>query len=384
MNSLSTFDVVVVGGGVVGASAAYFAARLGASVAIVEKGIPGQEASGRNAGGVRQQGRARSELPLAKHSVKLWQFFRDERGGQFEYVQDGNLYLALTEAEVDILKAAAVRQQRDGLPVTFLAREALRELAPALSDRILGANYCPTDGQANPILATRFLLREALRAGVSLYDQTRVTAIEVGAGRVRGVRTDRGRIECRAVIAAAGAWVADLCRPLGVELPIIARRTQICVTTPLPRILRQFVSGNTVYIRQSMSGNLFLGGGGNWEALGYRKDTSFHSLHRFVARSADLLPAVRQTSILRTWAGTLDITPDGAPLVGPVPSVEGLVVAVGYCGHGFALGPGSGDVTARLALGMEPGVDVSGLAPDRFPAALDFPATYQPVAEPAP
>lgn len=137
-------------------------------------------------------------------------------------------------------------------------------------------------------------------------------------------------------------------------------------------------------MRQTQAGNLIVGGGGAWEELGFGHGTSFPSLHRFVARGLDLLPALARTSVLRTWAGTLDITPDGAPLVGPAPGLPGLILSAGFSGHGFALGPGAGEAAARLALGMEPGVNISGLDPARFPAGLDFAGTYHAVPEPAP
>lgn len=383
MEHLGSFDLAVIGAGVVGSSAAYFAAKLGARVALIDKSLPGTEASGRNAGGIRQQGRLPAELPLAMHSIRLWQHFRDDLGGQFEYEQSGNLYLGLTEREVEILKAAAERQQKAGLPVQFLGPAEVRELAPALTHRVLAANYCATDGHANPILATRFISRVAVGAGARLFDRTRVLNFEISGGRVTGLVTDKGRLGCRAVIAACGPWTVELGRQIGLNIPLMPRRTQILVTTPLPPILRQFVSGNTVYIRQSHSGNLHMGGGGAWEEVGFDRENSFHSLRRFVARATDLLPSVASTSVLRSWAGTLDVSPDGGPLIGPAPGVDGLILAVGYTGHGFAMGPGSGDVTARLALGMEPGVEIGGISPARFPPDFDFGSKYVRTPEPA-
>lgn len=383
MENLGSFDVAVIGAGVVGSSAAYFAASLGAKVALIEQSLPGTEGSGRNAGGIRQQGRLPSELPLAMHSIRLWQRMRDELGGEFEYVQNGNLYLGFSEREVEILKAAAARQRRAGLHVQFLSPADVRTLAPGVTDRVLAANYCPSDGHANPILATRFLARLASQAGVHMQMGTRVLNLEVRGDRVTGLITEKGRLECPAVIAASGAWTAALGRRIGLNIPLLPRRTQILVTTPLPHFLRQFVSGNTVYVRQSRSGNLHIGGGGSWEELGFGKENSFHSLHRFVARATDVVPAVARTSVLRSWAGTLDISPDGGPLVGKIPGVDGLIVAVGYSGHGFAMGPGSGDVTARLALGMDPGVEIAGLDPARLPSDLDFQSQYVQNPEPA-
>lgn len=176
------YDIAVIGAGVVGASAAYFAAGLGASVALIDRGWPGQQGSGRNAGGVRQQGRLPAELPLAMHSIGLWERFRDELGGQIEYVQDGNLYLALNEAEMALLKSAALRQREAGLDVRFLTAPEVQEVAPALSERVVAANYCPRDGVTNPILATRFVLRLAVSAGARLFAQTAATGIETAAG----------------------------------------------------------------------------------------------------------------------------------------------------------------------------------------------------------
>lgn len=377
------YDVVIVGGGIIGCWAAYHLARDGYRVAVLEKGRIGGEASGRNAGGIRQNGRSPNELPLAMHAVSQWAGMDEALRRQFEYVQSGNLVVAFGPHEQERLRQAALVAQLSGLDIRHITDPyELRQLVPDLTPQAVAGNYVASDGQCQPYLATRIVARLAEQAGASLLLSTEVTRIITSGGAVAGVETNRGTFSAPSVVLAAGPWSIALAAALGLRLPVLVRRTQACVTEPLPPILTPWLTSGTVWIRQTVRGNIMMGGGGPWEDLAFTKESSLPSLQRFARRVEQTLPRLKDARLLRGWAGSLDVTPDFQVIVDRVREVRGLVLAVGTCGHGFALGPSVGQACAELATQRESSVPISGLGLYRFPADLGFPGSYQVTAEP--
>jgi sarcosine oxidase subunit beta len=383
MNSIRNHEVVVVGGGIMGCATAYFLARDGRDVALVERAVQvGTEASGRNAGGIRQNGRPPAELPLAMASVKLWQFFRDELGGPFEYEQNGNMALAFTEEEVQALEQGASRLQGQGLDVRHVRGADIRDLCPNVSNAVLAANYCPTDGFANPILATRFVARCARQLGATIYLETQVVGITMQGGGITSVQTNQGTIATGAVVNTAGPWANEIAAMVGRRLPIVPRPTQLSVTLPMPPVLRQFISGKMVYIRPTRAGNLLIGGGGPKDPPGFTRENTYSRIHRFLVNGIQILPALKHTSMLRAWAGILAISPDFYIIIDRMPGIENMVFATGCSGTGFCTGLGAGKVLAEMIQGRAPTIPIEGLRLSRFPPDLDFASVYQSQPEP--
>ncbi|MFN2520778.1 MAG: NAD(P)/FAD-dependent oxidoreductase, partial [Candidatus Limnocylindria bacterium] len=237
---MSSRDVVIIGGGISGAAAAYELARAGASVTLLEKGALASMASGWTLAGVRQSGRHPAELPLATAAVRRWEGLADELGSDVGYRQEGNLRLARTPDEVPII-ADLVREQRaQGLDVAFLdGNAAVRDIAPALAETILAASYCPSDGHADPVATVRAFAAAAARHGAVLRTDTRVAGLDPTGGRVRGVRIGDAAIAADAVLIAAGVHSDELCALVDLELPIAVRLTGVLQTVPMPPLLRQ-------------------------------------------------------------------------------------------------------------------------------------------------
>ncbi len=383
MESLKAYDGVVIGAGVNGCGAAYHLAREGHTVAVVEQGIVAGEASGRNAGGVRQNGRSRAELPLAMNAIRQWMRFRDEFGGQFEYVQKGNVLIGYTDKQQQELAKDAQRQHDQGLDIQHITdREVIREMVPALTHQATCVNYVASDGKAQPFKATWFLAKLAKKHGAVFHTFTRVTRLARTGDAISGVETTRGFIPTRSVIAASGPWTISLLKDIGIKLPMLVRRTQACVTAPMPHFIDQWLTSGTIWVHQTVAGNVMIGGGGPWEPLSFTKESSLPSLQRFCRRAQQVVPALKQARLLRGWGGCLDVTPDFQLLVDKVREVEGLVLCVGTCGHGFALGPAVGQVCAEMATGRKPSVPIEGLSLYRFDPGLDFDATYKAMPEP--
>lgn len=351
-------DVVVIGGGISGTAAAYELARAGASVTLVERQSLASMASGWTLAGVRQSGRHIAELPLAMAAVMRWRALADELDADLEYRQEGNLRLARTEAEVPIIRDLVREQCAVGLPLELLPDTgAVRTVAPALADTILAASYCPTDGHANPIATVRAFAAAAERSGARLRLDTLATGIDVRGGRVRGVETSAGRLATDLVVIAAGVYADRLCAMVGLELPLSVRHTTVVQTVPLPPLLRQVlgVAGGDFAGRQEVSGAMrFTGGGEGWHWPTRPlepEDVQPPAQHvaTTIERGVAVLPALAEARVSRVWGGLLDLTPDALPVIERVPDVEGIIVAAGFSGHGFCLGPITGQIIRELA-----------------------------------
>lgn len=380
---LDKADVVILGAGIVGTTSAFFLSQVGhLRVIVVERDGPAYGASGRSGGGVRQQRRSPAELHLAEESVRLWRYFSQVEKAPFEYQQKGNIQVAVTPADVEALTTQARQEKSMGLDVEFLSAKEIREIEPSMSDEIYGGNYCASDGDVNPILATRYFASRAQRNGAVFYRDTSVTGIATNQHTVTGVVTSRGVIGTDTVVSAIGPWTSKLLEMLKVRLPILPRRTQALITVPVFPLVRTFVGGNTVYIRQTATGTLLLGGGGDWEAVGFDTSSSLSFLRRVARRSTQLIPFLKEIPVVRAWSGIADMTPDHTAIIGPLDEWPRIFVAAGFNGHGFATGIGTGRVMADLVTEGSSPISLEGLSPGRFSKDIDYFGHYRQTPEP--
>jgi sarcosine oxidase subunit beta len=365
-------DVVVVGAGVEGSSIAYQCAKRGLSVTLVEAREVACAASGASAGGVRQQGRDPRELPIALRAIAMWPSLSDELGADLEYYQDGHLTLVVDEADLPALEASVARQRDGGLDLRMLYGDEVRAVAPHVAPDVLAGSYCPTDGHANPIATTRAFAAAAVRAGARLLERTPATALLTDGSRVRGVMTPAGPLEADWVVIAAGAWSAGLCAAIGVTLPVQARAPQMMLTTPMPHALDPVVGcvGKLLSLKQLRHGHYLIGGG--WPASVYLdvERPIGRNQHNSVAGSARASSSVwlllRNTGVVRVWAGLEAETEDVVPILGAVPGVDGLLLATGFSGHGFALAPYIGVLLADLIASGATAIPLDELSLARF------------------
>lgn len=370
-------QVAIIGGGVVGCAAAYYLSRAGIPAVLLEQQQVAWAASGRNAGAIRAHGRHHLELPLAMASRDLWQAFARESPLDFHFRPDGDLLVAFTPEEEARLETATAIYNRLGLEVRMLRGAALRALIPALSPAVRAGAYCPGDALAYPILAVRALARAAVQHGARVLTGTPVTGILTAGGRVAGVLAGDREVRAPWVIVAAGPWAPAVGELAGISLPVVPRRSQIMVTERVPPTIAPFVSGNGMYCRQSPYGNLLIGGGGPWEAVGFETAGTVRTAHRLATRFLEVFPGLRGVRLIRTWAGTVEITPDHLPILGPVQAVPGLVAAVGFSGNGFAMGPVAGKIAADLIARGCTDWDLAPFRPERFAPDVDWTAAYR-------
>lgn len=363
-------EVAIVGGGVIGCSIAYHLARGGARVQLFEAREIPSGASAASAGGVRQQGRDPRELRLAIASIARWEQLESELEADVHYRRQGHLRVVEDEARLPEVLAWMEEQQAAGLDIRLVAGDELRRTAPGLADTVAFGTFTPDDGHANPILTTKAFAAAAARHGAQSHPFTPVVEIEVESGRARGLRTEAGTVACEHVVLAAGAWSVKLARSLGVVLPIEARGLQMMATTPAPPSLRPVVGalGRSLSLKQVPSGNYVIGGG--WPGsidLERRASRVWQSSVSGSARaSSAVFPPLLTTRLERVWVGIEAVCADEVPLLGQLPGIEGLTVATGFSGHGFALSPIIGQVISELILAGRPSHSIAQLSLERF------------------
>ena len=367
--AVDSAEVVVIGGGVSGLSSAYFLARAGKDVVVVEKGTVGGEASGRSGGMISERVDEPPLIPLAVESLRLWPTLDDELGYPTEFTHQGRLQVAVMEEEMGDIISERDQAQRRGITVDLLDTSEIRDMIPWISDRTLGGTFFPNGGHANPQRSVQAFAWAFQDMGGMLYQNTAVTGMRVVDGRVSSVETTAGAIEADVVVSAAGPQTGLLAEMVGVHVPVAPARVEMLATAPLEPLFDIALVGNGLYGRQAARGNLLFGGGPHeWIDVGLTADPdkSNTPLIRNIARRlADLLPGVADVPVLRSWAGVVEQAPDYLPIIDILDSPSNYVVVTASA-HGFGLTPATGRVVSDLVLHGESSVDISGLALSRF------------------
>ncbi len=368
-------DVIVIGSGIIGNATAYYLAKNGLDVIVLEKDATiGNGSSSRNGGGVRQSGRDVRELPLAIYGVKnLWPTLSDELGMDVEYHQDGNLRLGKTQAHLVKLKQLADNASAVGLDVKMIDAKEIKKICPYMSDEVIGASWCPTDGHANPLLATLAYYLKARQLGVQFYSGISVEKLGLVRGKVRKVFTNEGVFDTEMVVVAAGIGSRPILNSVGIDIPMNPKIADTIVTEAQPPMFWQMLgtAAADFYGHQTKHGSFVFGGGSGHETYAKNPQQMYNTsiTASYICRAiGGYFPALNDTKIVRTWAGCHDICSDGVPVIDRVDELEGLVIGCAFSGHGFGIAPSAAMVLAELAMGKEASIDISGLKYDRFVA----------------
>lgn len=415
-------DVVVIGGGIIGVATALFLARAGTRVVVCEKGQIAGEQSSRNWGWVRVMGRDAKEIPLALESQRLWEELSAEPGIETGFRRAGILYVFDTKRMRDTYTAWAEHARDYQLSSRLLERSDLEAMVPGLDPAIEGGLFTPSDARAEPAKATPALARLAQRAGAKVMTGCAVRGIDTEGGRVSGVVTERGRIRANRVLLAGGAWSRLFCGNLGIDLPqlmILASVARVEGAENAPDFSvggsnfayrKRLDGGYTVAMRSGSIAELtpdsfrlffdFLPAWkSEWRDLRIRAGRRFgEELQRQrrwaldeatpfeatrvldpapnaaivrggVANLQRSVPQFRSARITDSWAGLIDTTPDGVPVISAIDAIPGFFIATGFSGHGFGIGPGAGRLAAELVAGRTPFVDATPYRFDRFARA---------------
>lgn len=370
-------DVIIIGGGIMGNSTAYYLAKKGCTVIVLEKSdYIGNGGSSRNGGGVRQSGRDKRELPLAMYGVKnLWPALSEELEMDVEYYQQGNLRLGKTETHIKTLEGLTERAASLGLDVRMIDREEAQSINPYLSDEIIGASWCPTDGHANPMLTTLAYYRKARQLGVRFITGEEVVAIKKIKGKARQVLTAGDVYEGDTIILAAGYGSRDIASTVGIDIPMQQALLEVLVTEAQPPMFYQMLgtAAADFYGHQSTHGSFVFGGTSGLEDV--TKDNGTPVTNSLTASCTcrgimKYFPRLSDAKIVRTWAGWIDVCVDHVPVISQVEEVPGLILACAFSGHGFGISPVVGTLLSQMAVGEVPVLDVSDFRYDRFKAKI--------------
>jgi sarcosine oxidase subunit beta len=366
-----TADIVIIGAGIIGVSIAYYLGKMGAkNVMVFEKDQIAGGSTGLCAGGIRRQWSTEVNMQFAMKSFEVFQNFEDEFGASPEFHQIGYLFLARDQEESESFKKNIELQSRFGVPSQLLNREQVKKAWPFLNlEDIFGGAFCATDGYAGPEEVTHAIARGARRQGVEILEKTEVISIEVARDRIVSVTTRDGQVETRTVVNAAGPYAANVGKLAGVEVPVNPIRRQLFVTDPFdkipPSVPLTIDHKQNFYFRRE--GECVLLSGPQDEKPSFNLTTDFDSMVQTAEKAMHRVPVFEKAKISRGWAGLYEISPDNHAILGKVPEVEGLILAVGFSGHGFQHGPAAGMAIAELIWnGKSESLDITPLALTRF------------------
>jgi glycine/D-amino acid oxidase-like deaminating enzyme len=412
-------DVVIVGGGIVGVSTAWFLARQGVDVVLCEKGYIAGEQSGRNWGWVRQQGRDPREMPMMIESMRIFRELEAEIGEDIGFTQGGCLFVANNEKELEEQHDWVESTKEYELDTRVIDPKELAQLVTGATPPWLGAMYTASDGRAEPHKTTPAIARAAARSGAKILTSCAVRGIESSGGRVSSVVTEHGTIQTSTVLCAAGAWTSTFCRSMDIQVPQLRVRGTVARTAPAEKLLDGCLFDNRLGIRRRDDGGYTVAHGSILDhgitpstlryafkflpalkkefkvlRLRFGKDffdelamptqwsldeqTPFEKLRvlnpapskrvlRKIRKNLDaVLPQMANVDIVEAWAGMVETSPDVVPIIGEVGEVAGFHIATGFSGHGFGIGPGAGKALAAMVTGADSAIDLTPFCLSRF------------------
>jgi len=360
MTTPKSFDVIVVGAGSVGSPTAMALAEAGLRVLVIDR-LPsvGQGSNKRAIGGLRATFSDPAKIRLCLRSLEIFSTWKDRFGDDIEWYKGGYSYVAYRPEEERTLKDLLVGQKASGLNIDWLDARGLLEVIPDLNPKgLLGGTFSPDDGNASPLLSVHAFYARARKLGARFQFDERVTGLIAAGGRVAGVRTDKGEYGAPVVINAAGAWGAEVAAMAGLDLPVRPDSHEGAVTEAVARFLgpmvvdiRPVAGSANYYFYQHATGQVIFCITPSPSIWGtdVRETSSFLPL--VAGRMVELMPRLKNLRVRRTWRGLYPMTPDGFPIIGWAGELEGYLLAAGMCGQGFMLGPGVGELVARLVQG---------------------------------
>jgi len=412
-------DVVIIGGGIVGVSTAWFLAQQGVDVVLCEKGHIAGEQSGRNWGWVRVQGRDESEVPMMLESLRIWEGLKDEIGEDVGFTREGCFYTANTSKEMQSFEEWLGIAKSYGIDTRLIDAAELKQHIRGAAVDWAGAIMTLSDGRAEPHKATPAIARAAKRSAATILSACAVRGIETSGGRVSAVVTEYGAIKTSTVLCAAGAWTSMFCRSLGIDVPQLRVRGTVARTAACENVLDGDIFDDRLGIRRREDGGYTIAHGSvlehpltpasfryfakflpallhewklvrlsvgrefidEWntpkvweldrpspfEATRVLSPSPTPAVLRGIRRNLDaMFPQLADTPIIETWAGIIESSPDVVPIIDSIDRIAGFHVATGFSGHGFGIGPGAGKAIAGMLTGVDSGIDLAQFRLGRF------------------
>jgi sarcosine oxidase, subunit beta len=366
-----TADVVIVGAGAIGCSIAYHLGRRGAKhVVVLEQEFVGSGTTSKAAGGIRVQFPTDIEIAFSMESLEFFKRFQEEMGVNPHLRQVGYLFLLGSACDIEQYKRQIALQRQYGLDVRLLTPDDAKAIVPQLQvDDLQAAVYSPQDGYADPHTVVQGYATKARECGVKILEQTEVMGIRLQGDRVVGVDTTSGPIDTRLIVNAAGPWATRIAEMAGTNIPVYPRRRHIFVTAPFSDFVNPsplVIDRTSGFYCRTEGRSILMSPGDAQEVQGYKATIDWSMAEETARKAVQRVPVLERAGIMSGWAGLRPLTPDEHAIIDYLPGVEGLLCAVGFCGHGFQHSPAAGKAVAELILDGRPSLDISALSLARF------------------
>lgn len=354
---MKTYDIVIIGAGSVGVPLAYYCARKGLKVVVLDQNASWGRGQNRAAiGGLRATHSDPAKIKISQISIDIVRNMKREHGLDVEWHQGGYLFVAYDENREKAFRDLLAIQKASGLDIDWISPERVLELAPGMNpDGLRGGTYSPKDGFASTLMTATAFHKLALDAGVDFRFGHAVTGMDARGGRIRSVRTDEEEYSAALVVNAAGAQASEVGNLAGLELPVHPDCHEGGVTEPVRRFMEPMIvdmrgdsESGSYYFYQAETGQIVFCITPNPQVWGTDRDNTSGFLPLCVRRMVELYPRLRNLKVRRTWRGSYPMTPDGLPIVGYPRELENFLLAIGMCGQGFMLGPGLGSILAEV------------------------------------
>jgi len=359
-SSLPHYDVIVIGAGSIGAPAAFYLAQAGFKTLVLDSAPSvGQTSNKRAIGGIRATHSDPAKIRLSLRSIEIFSTWKERFGDDIEWSEGGYVFVARSEREEKTLKTLLTTQKSFGLNIDWLDKKQLLQVVPDLNPReIIGGTFSPQDGNASPLLAVHAFYTHAMEYGAEFHFHEKVQEIIVHSGKVVGVRTDQREYATDRVVNAAGAYATEIARMAGLDVPVKPDSHEAAITEAVAPFLKPMIvdiqpgpGSSNYYFYQHLTGQIIFCITPSPNIWGFDTEETSSFLPMVSKRMVDLMPRLKNIRVRRTWRGLYPMTPDGAPIIGSARELDGYLFAVGMCGQGFMLGPGVGELIARLAAG---------------------------------
>lgn len=354
-----SFDIIIIGAGSIGLPTAYFIAKAGLDVLVIDQLASAGQSSNKHAiGGIRATHSDPAKINLGKRSLDTFSKWQELHGDDIEWVQGGYSFVAYTEENAALLKDLVKWQQQFDLNISWLEHKDLLEIIPQINQKnLLGGTFSPEDGSASPLKTAFYFHQRAIEAGVKFNFNESVLEIISNGSRVTGVKTNHGRYSCQWVINAAGGWAKELSSSLGLHIPVIPDSHEAAITEPVAKLfdpmivdMRARPGSANFYFYQHPTGKIIFCMTPEPPIIGTHTIASSGFLPIAARRLIEIMPVLRHIRVRRVWRGIYPMTPDGSPIIGKVNGLDGLLLAVGMCGQGFMFGPGVGQLLSNIVL----------------------------------
>jgi len=367
-----SYDIVIIGGGIIGCSIAFELAKRGRSdVLVIERKYLTSGSTGRCGAGIRQQWGSQLNATLAFESTNIFENLEEYTGynGDCGLNQNGYLLLAYTEKEWEQFHKNLEVQHSIGIDSYAVELDGIKEIVPHINiDGLYGATFCAKDGHADPFHCTMAYAKGAKRMGVDIETYTTVTNVIVKSGNVYMVETSKGDVRANIVINCTGGYAAEVAGLVGDDLPIYPERHQILITEPVAQILNPMVMSfhRHFYVQQTPHGSVIMGIGDPTETVSTNIDPTWQFLEHCAHLITQTLPALRNLRVVRHWAGLYDMSPDRNPIINHAKTAQGFYTIAGMSGHGFMIAPRLAILLANHLTGQDDTLDINLFSAERY------------------